>query len=172
MIVLAYELGLVGHRLINCAMFFEVKIKKVIGGDFIDPIRISYYIPFNENPYKDVYFIVTESIYLCPFISPKTDKFYTNMTPLFARRYHDRYIYIYSTRILYEKGYIKIGAELLLDELREEYRSKHGNVPPNFIIIESGKYGYIMLCSQVPKEEALKIIKDYESVVLWELSGL
>jgi len=127
-----------------------------------------------KNPYNDVYFAVVEPV--------EAYDVKTNMKPLFVHRIfiheatYSHNVYIYAFRMFYEVAYSFDDRFNALYLAHREYRNKFGVVPPHYIITSDPSFGnfgtHVILCSEVPKDEAIKIIREYEPIVLWELSGI
>jgi hypothetical protein len=122
-----------------------------------------------KNPYGDIYFAILE---------PEKDwDVETNMTPLFVHRVftsdvYSHNIHVYAFKIFYEKIYEVDDKSKALNLAREEYNAKFGTIPSHYIVgSESDSIVHVTLCSEVPKDEAIKIIREYEPLILWELSG-
>jgi hypothetical protein len=117
------------------------------------PIRI---VKINENPYGDVYFVISN-----PYMI-------TNIKPIFILDYNPKPRYVYAYRLIKtEKYYVNEGdakefANLLADVLSR--RNKQ------YIIEYLINLVRVYIVEGLSKEEALKILEKYESVVLWLLS--
>jgi len=127
-------------------------------------ILVKKYVNILHNPYGDVYFIITDAF------QEEGDGFETTLKPIFIYQ-HDKYNFfkIYGLRPIYERhndNSLSLARDI--DVARKEYAEKHGSMPKHYIGAYAFGFSHVCLCEEVSRDEALKIINDYEPLVLWE----
>jgi hypothetical protein len=129
------------------AILYEINNKEC------KPIRI---VKINENPYGDVYFVISNPNMI------------TNIKPIFILDYNPKPRYVYAYRLIKTKSYyvgaeyIKEFAKLLADKLSKSNKQ--------YIIKSLINVVRVYIVEGLSKEETLKILEEYEPVVLWLLS--
>jgi len=136
---------------------------------------------FDNNPYGDIYFI---SVHL---ENLKGNNSYVELTfqPLWIFRLLQ--LHIYAFKLLYFKSYNNILLNYTPENIRQtikkcinttfkEYESKFGVIEPKHYIIgvDTTQYAsHVFVCvyivKPINKRDAIKIIREYEPLVLWEI---
>jgi len=117
------------------------------------PIRI---VKVNENPYGDVYFVISNPNMI------------TNLKPIFILDYTPKPRYVYAYRIIKTESYY-VGAEYskeFANLLAYEFSMSN----KQYIIEDLINIVRVYIVDGLSKEEALKILEEYEPIVLWIVS--
>jgi len=128
-------------------------------------IKVYYGI---KNPYNEIYFIYLNKVFI-DNISSKTVYIKTNVKPLWVSEVKDEILYIYTVRLLHEKEElfsIDEHDELILELVANKYLK---NNVFHYFLTASSYFKRVYLFEPISKDEAIKIMEEYESTVLWEV---
>jgi|GEM_PF-4877522 len=131
-----------------------------------DTVKLHKYLgKLNYNPYNDIYIVFVTS----------SRAVYDNDVPKIKFR-NDIYIdgfkaTFYAFKLLHkDESWWGLMSETIFEIMLKQHFQNENNKPKYYIIVdEIPQYKHIYIIEPLTKEQFLKVITEYESVVLWEL---
>jgi hypothetical protein len=128
---------------------------------------IKYYYEI-ENIYGDVYFLQVNADFLSNDIIDKELLVKTNVNPLWIHEEINGDIYyIYAVKLLIDEE-LWFPVNTAEEPIFKYISNRYGN-NIHYFLTQSYKHRRIYLVEPINKEEALRIMNEYEPIILWEL---